>query len=81
MKLSYLRQIDTDAKNDSLLYCHEKTFYAVGSCRSICSSINHLKSWEYVMKRVQSSQIPSIHTVTSSISIITRIKILSFKTR
>ncbi|CAM4750578.1 unnamed protein product [Rotaria magnacalcarata] len=32
--------------------------------------IDFLKPWEYVMKRVQSSKIPSIHIVTPSICII-----------
>jgi len=32
--------------------------------------IDFLKPWTFVMKRVQSSQSPSIHTVTPSISII-----------
>ncbi len=32
--------------------------------------IGFLKSWEHVMKRIQSSHIPSIHTVTPSICII-----------
>jgi hypothetical protein len=32
--------------------------------------IDFLKPWTYVMKRVQSAYVPSIHTVTPSISII-----------
>ena len=32
--------------------------------------IDFLRPWTYVMKRVQSSQVPSIHTVTPSVFII-----------
>lgn len=32
--------------------------------------IDFLKPWTFIMKRVQSSQTPSIHTVTPSITII-----------
>ncbi len=32
--------------------------------------IDFLKPWTHVMKRIQSSQLPSIHTVTPSIFVI-----------
>lgn len=32
--------------------------------------IDFLKPWEYVMKRIQSSYVPSIHTITPSITMI-----------
>ena len=32
--------------------------------------VDFLKPWTFVMKRVQSSQVPSIHTVTPSIYVI-----------
>ncbi|CAF0962347.1 unnamed protein product [Rotaria sordida] len=39
-------------------------------CRKIRRQMTTKRPWTYVMKHIQSSQVPSIHTVTSNIFVI-----------